>query len=88
MSLTTLKTVENHNGFALLEVPLTPTPVWLIAPPGAEADPIDFSDENYRFYLDAHVASCAFDNVVCGIEPVGKLKGLRWSDMSPLLVSH
>ena len=88
MSLTNLKPIECHNGFALLEVPLIPTPVWLIVPPGGEKDPIDFSDESYLFYLDPTVARSAFDNASCGIEPAGKLKGIRWSDMVPLLVSH
>lgn len=87
MSLTTLKTIEQHNGFALLEVPVAPTPVWLIVPPGG-AEVVDFSNENYRFYLDPAIARDAYGHMLKGVEPVGKHKGHRWADMQSFMVSH
>jgi hypothetical protein len=91
MSLTTLKTIERDNGLALLEVPMNPTPAWLIVPLTSQVphpDVIDFSNENYRFYLDPNIARGAFDKARNGGELVGKWKGSRWSDMVPFLVSH
>ena len=91
MSLTTLKTIKRNNSLALLEVPMNPTSAWLLVPLDSQAphpDVIDFSNESYRFYLDPNIAGDAFDQINHGVEPLGKFKGLRWSDTVPFLVSH
>jgi hypothetical protein len=91
MSLTNLKTIERDNSLALLEVQMNPTSAWLLIPldtPPDHTGVIDFSNENYRFYLDMNIARDAFCKAGKGIELVGKWKGTRWADMKPFLVSH